>query len=157
MDQQTSRKDTIKIMDKAISDFVNEMTFVVNAMFEKNKKDNDIIEIRDGYMVAKRENPDCILKLVGPYFWKYRADITSGKMNDLLKNDYKDDIMEAQGSLVDTSNFDKIQSIMSKIKRTWHLFTIHEQEILKGKFIKMVSIYATYVGGCKYLEKLDSA
>jgi hypothetical protein len=137
--------------EKSVVDFTSEMTFIVNAMFNKNKKDDDIIGIRDGYLIAKRENPECIIVQVGPYFWKYRDTISSGNLNPLLNSDFRDDI-SAQGYMPEVSSYDQIQAVMSKVKRTWHLFTPVEQETMKKKFKFMVSCYATYLGACKQIQ-----
>lgn len=158
MDTRTNSekiKQFIKIIDKSVTDFTSEMTFIVNAMHNKNKQDDDLTEIRDGYMTARRENPDCIIIHVGPYFWKYRETINSGDLNPLLDSDFKDEREEIQGTLPENSKFDKVSVIMGKIKRTWHLFTPLEQETLKKKFKLMVSHYATFVGACKKMKELN--
>jgi len=155
MDSKHKLKQALNTKDISVTEFTKEMTFVVNSMHARNKKDEDITEIRDGYMIAKKENPECIIMQAGPYFWKYRETIKEGNANALLKNDFKDEITEVQGTLPDYSGFDKVQPVMNKIKRTWNLLTPIEQDIMKKKFNKMVAHYATYVGACKHIRELQ--
>lgn len=155
MNDSQKIKQYIKDKDNSVEKFTAEMTFIVNAMHSKNVKDNDLIEIRDGYMTAKTMNSECIIMQAGPYFWRYREVINSGNLNKLLDSDFKEEITEIQGVLPESSSFDKVQIIMGKIKRIWHLFMPNEQEIIKKKFKLMVAHYATYLGSCKKIRELQ--
>ena|SRR5271170_5611732 len=152
MNSKTQLKQALKQKDDSIDGFISDITFVVNATHEKNRKDNDIISIRDGFLVARRENPEVVMLQIAPYLWKYRQDIINKNFNKLLNNDYEEEISEITGSLPEYSNFDKVTSIMQKIKRSWHLFSSAEQNIIQTKFIKLISHYATYIGACKALQ-----
>ena len=140
--------------DISIKECINELVFIINSMCNKNKKDGDIQEIRDGFMVAKGENPVAIIMNAGPYFWKYRTHIERGDVNSLLNMEYKEEISEVQESLADNSKFEKISVVMQKVKRTWHLLTPTEQETMKKKFKLILIKYTGYLVACKKLKDL---
>jgi|GEM_PF-6862443 len=147
-------KECLENKDKATIGFNKEMTYIVTSMANKNRKDETINEIKDKYMTAKTENPDCIIIYAGPYFWKYREKIKLGDLNPLLDSDFREEITEIQDTLPDYSNMDRIQTIMNTVKRSWHLLAPLEQETLKKKFKLMVAHYATYVGAEKKMKEL---
>jgi hypothetical protein len=140
--------------DKASKDFLTKMTFIVNAMYNKNKNDGHLIEVRDGYMTAKNENPDCIVMLAGPQFWTYRQTINSGILDSLLDSDFKDDIAKIEGA---EKYLEKIQIVMKKVKDTWLTFNADEQKVFKEKFKGMVGDYASYLKACKLLKPLEES
>ena len=131
--------------DKSVADFVRDMTFVVNAIVLKNKKDEHMTEIRDKYLVAKTETPDSILQYAGPYFWKYREAIRNGKMAEIINNDFTSEIADFNNSLKDDASFETINVIIDKIKRTWNFFSESEKIAMIAKFKNLLSSYSTYV------------
>jgi len=138
------KKQMIQIKDRSILEFTLDMTFIVNIIYNKNKKDTDIEEIRDGYLLAKNENPECIIINAGPYLWKYREQVSLDNFNELLNNDFSTE--------TSNSNSNKVQAILNKIKKTWHLFKPLEQDSIKKRLKTMLTYYATYLKSCKHLE-----
>lgn len=141
--------DLKKISEKerTATDFANVMTTIINAIYEINKKDNYILEVKDRYAIVRRENPFIIITIVGPYLWKYRENIKTGNLDVLLNNDFRDDVFEARGLIPDC--FDKIEDIINSFKRSWILFNTNEKEILKKKLQKMLAYYSGYLSVCK--------
>lgn len=148
-------KECNKVKEDCVKGFNDVMTFIINALHSVNKSDDDIITIRDSYLTAKTESPDCIILQAGPYVWKYREEISSENINSLLKNEYNNEITTVQQTLPDASKMDQIQILLAKVKRSWHLITPMEQTTLKKKFKDLLKQYATYSMVDKKLESLS--
>lgn len=132
--------------DESLKKFLTEFTFILNVICDKNKKDVDIEAIKDGFMIARKENPECILIKVGPYVWKYREIMDD--VNKLLSYDFSKEL----DRLANVEN-EKVKVILIKIKKTWGLFTKLEQDLINKKMKMIISNYATYVGACKQLKQ----
>jgi hypothetical protein len=145
LDQQTSNQ---KI-------FIADLSFTVNAMFTKNKKDPDICKIKDGFSIVKNETPELVLKRAGPYLWKYRNQIGSRDDKFFLNSDFKDDIASvSESGIPEMTEFSDFPAMIQKLKHTWHLFTVPEKTHLWEKIANMLSQYAGYLQAEKELEKL---
>lgn len=139
--------------DKKI--IIKDLGDIVAAMFSKNKRDADIMKIKDGYAIIRNENPNLIVEKAGPYFWKYREQIKGRKESFFIGNDFKDELAEARESgIAEMNEFDDFPAIIAKLKRTWHLLTAVEKETMWNKVASILSHYASYVAATKELEKL---
>lgn len=135
--------------------FSDELGFMINCLWSRNKKDADILQIKDQYSVIRKENTTVIIEGAGPYIWKYREQISKSNVNFFLASDFKDELAVASASQIpEMTSFEDLPAILTKIKRTWHLFSPEEQEILKNKSKSLLSAYAGYISAGKELEKL---
>lgn len=149
-------------MEDTINKFNNKVSLLLNKLHSKNKDDDNINTMLETYRIAKRAVPAEIIKMFGPYLWKYRAKIC-GTDNDgvpdvkyFLNGKFDDDIdtfkankaMKA-GKFVDKiperSKLSKSYIIMDTIKATWFKFTEEEQKQIITYCIDLVSLYATYL------------
>lgn len=133
--------------EKAITEFANIASTIINAIYELNRKDIYILEIKDKYAIIRREQPQIIIKIVGPYLWKYRENIKTGNLDILLKNDFNDEKIEAQELIHDS--IDKINNIIESFKNSWLLFSPFERDIIKKKLQKLLAYYSGYLIACK--------
>lgn len=146
-----SRQELIIQKEASVAKFASIMTFIVNAVHSKLRHDDDFNEIRDGYLAARTENPECIMMVAGPYVWEYREIIMSGNLKPLLNKDFRAEISERSDDIRKSAriSIDKIYILVEKIKKVWFDFKSSEQEVLKQKFKDMVGQYATYLALCK--------
>ena len=141
------------LKDKAVKDFITELGFLVHALYTKNTNDDNFIFIKDGFNVAKNENPEVVVMVSGPYVWKYRTQLENGDVQTMLNNDYKDEVEGAKEYLEGHGKFDQIKEILKKIKETWPTFSKIEQETVAKKMQKLVVHYASFLGASKKLNK----
>jgi hypothetical protein len=149
-------KTLLDLKEKATKEFISELSFVINALYSKNTNDNDFIFIKDGFAVAKNENPTVVLMVSGPYLWKYREQIENSNITFILQNDYETEIEEAKEKLQSTDKYNQIKDILKKIKSTWHLFSEPEQSMIIKKMQKLIISYATFVGAEKKMSAIKS-
>lgn len=140
--------------DNFIIQFVDDVNMIINCFWQINKKEETIIKAKELFSILRKENPEFIVSNSGPYIWKYRKEISSGDVNTLLNNDFKEEIIEIRGNLPDCIDTD-LESFIFTIKKTWRLFKPMEQEIIKKKLKNILSIYSGYVAACKQLKSKD--
>lgn len=145
----SNKQQLLKDKEKYIVDFSNELLTLITAFWRINKKDPFILEIYERYGIIKRENPNLLIEIVGPYIWKYRETITLGNLDSLLNNTFNEEITEIIGMIPDT--LDKIHDIIKSIKRTWTLFSYAEKEIIRKKSKTLLTIYSGYISICKLI------
>lgn len=128
--------------DKSVKDFCADAAFVINALHDKNRTDYDFADMRDMFMIAKREQPNIVVERAGAHIWAYREHIKNNEIKFFLENDYSKDIANA----ADTN---RSADIISKCKESWSKFTPAEQNALWTKIKSMLKNYAQYLAACK--------
>jgi hypothetical protein len=149
MKSQNLRKD----IDVSTKQFINDMIFVVDAVYQKNRKDLKFGEFRDKFSIARRENPNGLLEIVGPYLWKYKDDIISQNVKAFLDNDFVEDVESFRVSHPN-ENLDTVHVFLNQCKQSWGQFLPREQDVLFKKIRNMLSQYAKYASATKALETL---
>jgi hypothetical protein len=150
-----AKRELRETRDKAIKDFINNLSFLISAVLQKNPKDNDFKRRIDEYNIAKKDAPEGVVKISGPPVWDYRKDIAAGNIKKFLMTDYTDDIKKySDGTVPDEDLIEEDTVIIDKIKRTWHLCTPAEQSTMLLKVQQMVQYYAQYLSTIKQLQKL---
>lgn len=142
--------------DTCTKNFINELTQLAAAAISKNKKDEDFRKRYDEYNIAKRDAPDEVLKIAGPPIWDYREDIKQGNVTKFLKADYLDDIKKYADRVPDVDFIESERMLIEKIKRTWHLFTEPEKEVMVKRVQKLVGLYAQYIKINRELSEFEN-
>lgn len=150
-----NRDNLLEVRDKAVSNFVLNMSKIIQAVKEKQKQNFDIIKIQDLFSVARRETPEMIVQMAGPYIWKYREQISAGNANFFLDNNFEEDIMEANGKkeIAEISEFENTALLMQCAKRTWHMFIPAEKENIVKLTKSLLLEYIRYISARKQLEQ----
>jgi hypothetical protein len=150
-----AKRELRETRDKAIKGFIDNLNYLVKATASKNKDDEDFKRRVDEYNIAKKEAPEGVLKLSGPPIWDYREDIKVGNVDKFLKSDFKEDIVKySDGKIPNADLIEEDQALIEKVKRSWHLLTPPEQEIMKKKVQQMVIFYAQYISTIRKLKEL---
>jgi hypothetical protein len=151
--EKKRKRDTIRMRDDSVRDFVNALNQVISAVYSKDKRDDSIIAIRDKFNVIRKEAPDRVITMAGPYLWKYREQIGEGNVNFFLNCDFEEDIKEAQrdSELAEITEFSEIPKLLGKAKRIWHCFTKEEKNVVMNHIKTMLQKYACYVSAEKSL------
>lgn len=137
----------------AVKQFVSDMTFIIEAIYQKNKKDPQIIELKDKFCIIRREDPTAIIAKAGPYLWKYREQIKQQNITFFLNNEFETDIVAATpAEVLEATTFEDVPILLEKCKNTWHMFQITEQETLIKKIRGLLRSYALYISVQKQIE-----
>lgn len=139
----------------AVKQFVSDMTFIIEAIYQKNKKDPQIIELKDNFCIIRREDPTAIIAKAGPYLWKYREQIKQQNIAFFLNNEFEADIATATtaGKFLEATTFEDLPILLEKCKNTWHLFQTTEQEALIKKIRGLLRSYALYISVQKQIDE----
>lgn len=150
-----NRESLLATRDKAVSNFANNMSKIIQAVKEKQKQNIDIIKIQDMFSVARRETPEMIVQMAGPYIWKYREQISTGNVDFFLANNFEEDIIEANGKkeIAEISEFENTALLMQCAKRTWHMFIPAEKQNIIKLIKSLLQEYAKYISACKRLSE----
>jgi hypothetical protein len=151
----TIKRELRDLKDKCTRDFINELSQLAGAAISKNKNDADFRKRFDEFNLAKQEAPDEVLKIAGPPIWDYREDIAKGNVNKFLKADYYEDIKRYADKVPDADYIEDERVLIEKVKRTWHLFTKPEQEVMTKRVQSLISLYAQYIKLSRELESLE--
>jgi hypothetical protein len=156
---KSSRQELLNNKDKSMKSFLSDISFIIEAVYSKNKTDSDMLEIRDKFAVARRENPSGLVEIAGPYIWKYREQIKNEQVNFFLDRDFFEDIKEAKQTkgeeIVEMTEFEDVPVIMDKVKKTWVMFQKPEQQTLIKKVQSMLQHYCRYISVSRELDKAE--
>lgn len=159
MDPKKTRKTLLQKQEECVKEFNRTLAQISKSMYNKNKLDNDIIEMKEQLEVALKEVPLDIFERVGEYIWKYREDIAAGKAEDFLKKDYKEEVVaevknENDGN-ADETEIQRILAFITTVKRTWRFFNATEQGEIVKKFQDLLRHYATHEDCRRQIRKID--
>jgi hypothetical protein len=159
MDSKRTRKDLIQKQEECVKLFNRILAQISKSMYNKNKLDNDIIEMKEQLEVALKEIPLDIFERAGEYIWKYREEIAASKVDEFLKKDYKEDVItefkkEKNGN-VDETEIQRILAFITTVKRTWRFFNSTEQGEIVKKFQELLKQYATHEDCRRQIRKID--
>jgi hypothetical protein len=156
--QGISRKDVLNMKESKMASFISNLNSVVDAVYQKNKKDNDMQAIKDKFDVVRKENPIGLVEMAGPYIWKYREKIKNENTSFFLNNSFEEDIQKARedSQLAEITEYEDVPVLLNKIKRTWHSFMPAEQQILIKKIQALLADYVGYISSCRALKPTES-
>jgi hypothetical protein len=151
-----SRRDIINMRDTSMSKFNADLTSIVNAVYSKNKKDDEIISIKDKLSIARKENPVGLIEIAGPHIWKYREQIERENISFFIRNNFENDIIEASKEIAEITEFEKTSVLLDKAKSVWHML-LKEEQIHMIKLIKsLLQHYSTYLSASKKLKEIEN-
>jgi hypothetical protein len=159
MDPKKTRKVLVQKQEECVKEFNRTLSQISKAMYNKNKLDNDILEMKEHLDVALKEVPLDIFERVGEYVWKYREEIAVGKIDNFIKKDYKEEVIaemkKGADYNADESEIQRILTFITTVKRTWRFFNPNEQTDMTKKFQDLLRHYATHEDCRRQIKKID--
>jgi hypothetical protein len=131
--------------------FLRIIVQITNKLHAKNKRDGDLAELKEQIKIAVRDAPEDIFQEAGRYVWEYREDIRVGNVKKFLGMDYTTEVNKKTS---DTEEAAQIQTLITKIKRTWRLLGDVEQKELIKDVQKLVAKYAQWQANKNQLKEL---
>lgn len=160
LDPKQKRKTLEQEQEKCVKEFNRTLAQIVKVTYNKNKLDNDIIEMKAQLEIGLKEVPQDIFERAGKYVWKYRELIAAGNSDEFLKKDYTEDVIdgikEENDGTADESEVQKIMAFIKTIKKTSRAFNTTEKSDIMKKFQDMLKNYATYEDCRRQLKKIAS-
>jgi hypothetical protein len=155
------RRELLQNKDTSVRDFIANLTFIIEAVYSKNKRDPEMIGLRDKYSVARKESPEKIIEITGPKIWKYRKPISEGKVSFFLDNDFSEDIEEMQDSQSpqepnSEKNRDLVE-LLDRARKVWEIFSPTEQTVIVKKVQGLLQYYSCYLSADKKLRELEGS
>ena len=132
---------------------LNDLTLIT---VEKNRSDDNVQIVRDTLRAAQAADATTVLIQTGPFVWKFREQISKRDEKFFINNTFQSEIQEGK-KLIPKQDFndDEITSLMQSLKRTYHLMTLPEREVIWRHVIDMLKAYAQYLGCDKKLLDLE--
>ena len=146
-----SRKGLEKTRDDAIKNFCSSLRKLTVNLYNKNKKDNDIHELKEKVKIATKDAPITVIQNAGAHIWGYRDIIRKGDLDQIITDNHDKTV---KGEVSDEEELQKVNLLITKIKRTWRFFNESEKNEIKKLAKKLVESYASYLGVCKQLNAL---
>jgi hypothetical protein len=150
---QQNKRELMDILGKSSQDFCGHLKFLINTLWLKNQRDDDIIDLKRRVGIATSTNPMMIIKMAGPYFFKYRVSLSKRQADFFLDKDFKDDVREVAVELEMTDEINTAHEVIKKVKKTWTSFNDPEKNILLTKAIEMLGFYAKFLMATKQLNQ----
>ena len=139
--------------------FGQSLSFIIETGAKKLSRDSDFGEVREQFLIAKRNNPEDLIKLSGPPIWQYREQIKNGDIQHFLEKDFTEDIesfgKDESGHSVSREELEKSAKLVQNIKKTWTTCSKKEQSILVKKVQILLSLYARHLSVEKKLSDLE--
>lgn len=151
---QLDKKQATDMYNTACQDFCSHLRYLVNTLWLKNQRDDDICDLKRRVGIATNSNPVTIIKLAGPYFFKYRESLSNRKVDFFLNKDYKEEVEELATQQNISVELKSAGEVIAKIKDTWKSFNEQEKHIILTKSVEMLSQYARFLTASKRLIEL---
>ena len=151
---QLDKKQATELYNTSCQDFCSHLRFMVNTLWLKNQRDDDISDLKRRVGIATTSNPVTIIKLAGPYFFKYRESLSQRKVDFFLGKDYKEEVEELATQQNISVELKSAGEVINKIKDTWKTFNEQEKHIILTKSVEMLSQYARFLTASKRLTEL---
>lgn len=142
--------------DSACKTYNARLNDLTSIAVEKNRSDDNVQIVRDTLRAAQAADATTVLIKTGPFVWKYREQISKRDENFFINNKFQSEIDESK-RLVTKQDFndDEITSLMQSLKRTYHLMTMPEREVIWRHVIDMLKAYAQFLGCEKKLLEIE--
>jgi hypothetical protein len=137
-----------KSAQDSINNFNKSLSFLVNAIFSKNKKDNDILRLKDQLSVAQKVSSMTVIEKVGPYIYDHADIIQNKRVSALLNKDFSGEMQTAYtkaGMVLDGDQKDQGMNLISICKKTWHTFSPQEQGVIWNHLQTLLKSYCGYL------------
>ncbi len=154
---QNTKKDLVETLGRTSQDFCAHSRFMMNMLWLRNQKNEDITDLKRRITIATNSNPVTIIEIAGPQFFKYRESLKARQVDFFLNKEYMDEIKEVQtvhDVKGDTSSADEV---IKTIKTTFSSFKDAEKTIILNKAIEMLSFYTQYLIATKKLAEFKES
>lgn len=157
----SSRKIKNQLRDQKsaiIKKFMNDLNYIFEAGKNKLKNDVEFEKVRNQFLVARRNNPEDLVKLSGPPMWEYREQISKGEVGFFLEHDFSEDVQKfgsTETESISKEDFDQTVELISSIRKAWIICTEGEKKLLTQKVQNMLKSYAEYLMTDKKLIAME--
>jgi hypothetical protein len=145
--------------DAIIREYLSALNYVVEVGRQKISNDPEFDRVREEFMVARRNNPDDLVRLSGPLLWEYREQIKTGEIEFFVNKDFTSDVEkfgDKAGKKITQSEMDRSVVLISNIKKSWNGCSPAEQKSLVSKTQSLLTSYVKYLKTCKELSQLEN-
>jgi len=137
--------------DTAMKEYNQKITYLVNCIYMKRKRDDDIAQIKERISLLRTTDPIMLIERSGPLLVKYKDQILKGDVKFFMDNDFQEDIDEQSSQHGDTGH--NPHELMLKIKETWGHFNPAEHNIIIQTVQIMLQKFAQYLFNDRELKK----
>lgn len=123
-----------------IKEFNKNITFLLNSILSKLPKDDDLLQIKNQYSIARNNAPSLIITEAGPYLLRFKKQILNKEINYFVN----DDTFRNEVSSLSSSDIN-ILSILNKLQLAFNDFTEAEQDIIIAKIQSMLLAYEDFI------------
>ena len=101
--------------------FIGNLSKLFKFMLIKNRQDVILLDIKDKFIIARKEDPDLIIQKAGEYLFKYRKQIANKEVRFFLTENFKNDIEQIAEDeiLPDDSGVEYIETVINTSRKTW--------------------------------------
>ena len=145
-------------MEKARRNFNSNLQKLISLACKKNSDNDKIQSIKEIFTGINATEPSLIIVNAGPYIWKYKEELARRDEKFFVENTFENDVAEFYGDEVpeeqNTFTEDDVSQVMRGLKRTWHLLTKSEKNIVWQYGTGILRAYAQYLGCEKKLRQV---
>lgn len=150
---QKSRNDISGQIDEEVKKFNKIVLELVGVLIQADKKNKDLVDIRDKVIAAKGTTPTLLIEEGGPIFLSYKEQIKTGKLESLMNINYQDKLNEfAQKAELKAESVDEVTKMINFIKSMIQKFSEPEKAVIAKNLKKALAAYAKYVQLSRTLE-----
>ncbi len=155
---QDMRKSLVNQKEESATKFCKNLRYLMNCLYLKNKKDDDILQMQERVRIATQTNPITVIQTAGPYFYKYRNQLAKRDMNFFLspETDFRNDVAEANRTNGGDIDVDSTPEVVQKMRETWSQYSSPERNVIMQKAVEMLGYVAQYTKADKTLVSLKS-
>ena len=130
--------------DTAEKTFNRGILNLINIACDKNKKNSGLAATKELFRAINATEPSIIVTQAGPYFYKFRDSIRAKHESFFLNGDFSGEIAEQYAIDDDNETFSEseVLEILQAIKRTWHLLSVPEREVVWKHAVSILGSYA---------------
>jgi hypothetical protein len=125
--------------DEYVSGFNKAIMEIINNLCKKFPNDIDLSISKNRLSIVRREQPDFLITMCGPYLIKYKDSFDENDINNFLTNKIKKEDKEA----INQSN--DVNGIFNKIRTLLPAINVDEKSFILGKIKEMLKIYLEYL------------
>lgn len=130
----------VKIAEQ-VTTFNSTLMRLTNDLVARYPQDPQIARAQRRISLAIGGIPLTIMDIVGPYLWKYRAEICNGEEEFFLKNSYDSELSESE----DSEKADIAAYIIPKVKDAWKEADPAEKKAYTETVQNLLDAYTEYL------------
>ena len=146
---QKKRNEYRDIKSKAAEKFCSHLKYLINCLYVKNKRDDEVIQLRERLNIAARTNALLVIETAGPFFMQYRKEISGRNAEFFMNADFTGDIAKSTGNKVEET-----PEVVVKMRNTWSEYKQSEKEDILKKIAAMLKYVATFMKADKSLRNM---